>query len=96
MFNALTSLMMTMLNLIEAKKLEDKKNAYKNCKQHKAKSNLRDFSDLANLELLVGHKCNLAWATHVFKTDSFETVFISLSRCYLVFRRQPGKHRNNM
>ena len=72
------------------------KNAYKNCKQHKAKSNLRDFSDLANLVLVVGHKCNLAWATHVFETDSFEPVFISISRCYLFFRRQPGKHRNNI
>ena len=51
--------MMTMLNFIKAKKLGDKKNAYKNCKQHKAESNLRDFSDLANSVLLVGHKCNL-------------------------------------
>ena len=42
-----------------SKETRRQKNAYKNCKQHKAESNLRDFSDLANLVQLVGHKCNL-------------------------------------
>ena len=79
-----------------SKETRRQKNAFKNCKQHKAESNLREFSDLANLVLLVGHKCNLIWATHLIKTENFETLFISPSRCYLVFQSQPGKYRNNM
>ena len=79
-----------------SKETRRQKNAFKNCKQHKAESNLREFSDLANLVLLVDHKCNLIWATHVIKTENFETLFISPSRCYLVFQSQPGKYSNNM
>ena len=84
------------VEFFRSKETRRQKNSYKNCKQRKAESHLRDFSDLANLVLLVGHRCNLIWATHVIKTDSFETVFISPSRCYLVFQNQPGKYRNNM
>ena len=60
-----------------SKETRRQKNAYKNCKQHKAESNLRDFSDLANLVLLVGHKCNLL-DVFVFFTFSYKPFFAQI------------------